>query len=371
MDESRAWAERLLNEVLGRWLAVADRPNGLFHHRFDRAWQPLDGGPCTLVSQGRLIYNFCRGYQRTSDAAYADAAQRGLEALGRYFQPDPQRPWCWAVHPDGRLADTTANCYGHAFVMLAYATAAEALGESEFTARGLATWRLIQDHFADSHGGYRWLVGAVAGSESEQRSQNPLMHCYEALLALAVTDSSGTVRRAASELWRFLEARCLGPGRLPEWYDAAWQPLADSPRRGIDVGHACEWAFLLSEAAALGLGEELPERGREFLDYALAVGYDATEGGFISVVDFAGQPTSTHKGWWQQCEGIRALCRYARRHQHPAAAAALGPCLDYARRTFHDPELGGWYADPPHNLDKGNAYKLDYHVVNCCLELLA
>ncbi len=48
----------------------------------------------------------------------------------------------------------------------------------------------------------------------------------------------------------------------------------------------------------------------------------------------------------------------------------------FVRRHYVDATYGGWYENPPgmggqSSLDKGNAYKLDYHVVNMCRELLS
>ncbi|HET7092835.1 MAG TPA: AGE family epimerase/isomerase, partial [Thermomicrobiales bacterium] len=177
-------------------------------------------------------------------------------------------------------------------------------------------------------------------------------------------------------IWAFLRARMLGPGRLPEWYEPDWRPVAAGPRAVIDAGHAFEWAFLLSEAQPLFPDDDLLEPGRQFLAFGMRHGYDPADGGIVSPVDYDGRPRDGRKGWWEQCEAIRAMRRYVARHDAAEIAAPLDRSLAFVRRNYVDDEFGGWYegpfgtADAP-SLAKGNAWKLDYHVVNMCRELLA
>ena len=68
--------------------------------------------------------------------------------------------------------------------------------------------------------------------------------------------------------------------------------------------------------------------------------------------------------------------RYVARHEATEIVEPLRHSIDFARQHFVDEEYGGWYLSPPGaggepSLVKGNVYKLDYHVVNMCRELLA
>ena len=67
--------------------------------------------------------------------------------------------------------------------------------------------------------------------------------------------------------------------------------------------------------------------------------------------------------------------RYATRHGARDLDAPLRQTIAFVRRHFIDMAHGGWYERPPGlggepSTAKGHAYKLDYHVVNLCLELL-
>ena len=88
----------------------------------------------------------------------------------------------------------------------------------------------------------------------------------------------------------------LSAGCLPEWYTPDWQPVRTGAQAVIEVGHAFEWAFLLSEAQAVGLDEALLPEGRALLAYGMQHGYDAVEGGTFSQVGLDGTRRAERKG---------------------------------------------------------------------------
>lgn len=375
-DVDLGWVDSFLHGVWSDWRAHADTPSGLFQPYLDRQWQPDGDGPRTLVSQCRLIYNFARASEQTGDEGYAALARRGLSALDRSFARPRAGGYAWACHPDGTVADDTDNAYGHAFVVLAQATAAACLGEAHYRDAALRTWAFMQRRFRDDQGGLVWHVTHDGRIRDEPRSQNPLMHTFEALLTLAPLDDSGVARRDALAIWHFLHARLLGPGCLPEWYEADWTPTRDPQRALVEIGHAFEWAFLLSEAQPLYPDDDLLTPGRQFLAFGMRHGYDAAAGGIYSHVGYDGTLRQRRKGWWEQCEALRAIARYAARHGGDELVDPLRQSLTFVRRHYVDDTYGGWYTNPPGmggtpSLAKGHAYKLDYHVVNLCRELLA
>ena len=109
-DPDTAWVGGFLDRVLGLWRQHADTPSGLFDPYLDRQWRHHEDGPRTLVSQCRLIYVFSRAYERSGDQAYADLAQRGIEALIRYFRDADDEGWVWACQGDGSVQDDTLRC---------------------------------------------------------------------------------------------------------------------------------------------------------------------------------------------------------------------------------------------------------------------
>jgi mannose-6-phosphate isomerase len=374
-DVELGWVDGFLDGVWSSWRTHADQPNGIFQPYLDREWRPQGDGPRTLVSQCRLVYNFARAFEHTRDQGYAALVRRGLAALSDYFATSDEGGYAWSCHPDGRVADETFDAYGHAFVVLALATAATCLDEPRYRDAALRTWAFMQRRFGDTHGGLIWHVARNGRIVDEVRSQNPLMHTFEALLTLAPLDAGGTVLRDAAAIWHFLQARLLGPGCLPEWYDPTWHPARAEERAIVEIGHAFEWAFLLSEAQTLLPGEDLLGAGRQFLDYGMRHGYDAEAGGIYSQVNYDGSLRRRRKGWWEQCEALRAISRYVVRHDSAELVGPLRQSLTFVRENYVDATYGGWYEAPPGmgdtvSLMKGHPFKLDYHVVNMCRELL-
>jgi mannose/cellobiose epimerase-like protein (N-acyl-D-glucosamine 2-epimerase family) len=296
--------------------------------------------------------------------------------LIRAFRAPDGEGWVWSCRGDGSVLDDTYDAYGHAFVLLALSTAAATFSDARYRELAFDTRAFMQHRFSDRHGGLIWHIDRDGRVKDDVRSQNPMMHTFEALLALEPLDESRAVRAAARQIWRFLEARMPGAGALPEWFDPEWRPLSSGKRALVEVGHVFEWAFLLSEARELFPDEDLLERGRQLLAFGMRHGYDAEQGGIYARVGYDGEVLARRKGWWEQCEAIRAMHRYVTRHGAVELAEPLQQSLDFVRRHFVDEAYGGWYSNPPGmgdepSLVKGHVYKLDYHVVNMCRELLA
>ena len=367
-DEAQRWARPFLRSLLDHWRAASSDPTGLFHAALDRRWNRTGDGPCTLVSQCRLIYNFCRGFEVFGDRDDAEAAARGLAALQAHFALGGGR-YRWAVTPTGAEADAALDSYGHAFCLLALATAARALGEPGWTAMAWETWDAINASFRDPHGGLTWRDG-------RRRSQNPIMHTFEALLALRDVDSSGRAQAAAGEILTFMRGLPdFADGRLQEHFAPDWGALPAADGGVLDVGHQFEWALLLSDRHAATGDDDALRQGERFLRTGLAWG-TGEDGGVWETCGPNGQPQSRSRGLWQQCEALRALRRYAVRHGRADLKAPCARTLAFYRQHFVDPEHGGLFAHPvglgqtPSD-DKGNAWKLDYHSVNMLLELMA
>lgn len=86
-----------------------------------------------------------------------------------------------------------------------------------------------------------------------------------------------------------------------------------------------------------------------------------------------GKILSRRKGWWEQCEAIRALMHFAILRNRANLSEPFEKTLAFAKRTFIDRRYGGWYGtcEPSGDLDrenKGTEWKVDYHVVGMCRE---
>lgn len=374
-----AWFERSLADGnLAHWLSAAVTDSGFFRVSLDRRWRPTGEAVGTLVSQSRLLYAFAAGWQLTRDERYRAAVRGGAEFLLRHFRDAEHGGWAWSCDERGAVLDDEKNTYGHAFVILGLSHAYRATGDERFRSAARETWEVVRTRLRDAHGGYVWHTTRDFAHPTDQRSQNPMMHLFESLLALYDVSGEKAVFDGAGELLGFLFGRLYQPsgGYLPEAYDPDWRPLPDQEGGLIDVGHQFEWAYLLSEAVQRGLPPAHLATGRQLLETGMRLGYDDAAGGIVGSVTYDGTPRTRVKGWWQQCELLRALMRYAARHEQPELWEPFTQSLEFAKRYLMDFEFGGWYESfdptrPDHTpTHKGSIWKAGYHVTGMHVEAL-
>ena len=221
MPSDATWARPFLSDFSSHWLEGSRQDSGLFYPHLDREWNRIPRRECTLVSQSRLTYNFSRAYELGLGEHYGEAARAGLVALRRYFSlTDGQ--WRWSCSQDGSPLEDERDSYGHAFVILALATAARVLDDDASRDDARATWDFVDSRMRDDCGG---IVRAL-GYEGDIHSQNPMMHLFEALLVLAALPECGDVVADALAILGFLRER-MRSGAIPEFYDSSWQPLPE------------------------------------------------------------------------------------------------------------------------------------------------
>jgi len=372
-NENTRWAADLLEYTMKSWTDKAVTDNGLFYLYVDPDGKRAADGPRTLESQCGLIYNLISTSVHFPRSEKEPAlAKRGIDALYKYFGNARKGFW-YACAGNGKPFDETRDACGYAGIILAMATAAKVLLDDEYKAWALAAWHAARSLFRDEHGGLIWRISPKGQVPDTMRSQRPVMDTFAALLALAPLDATGGVKEDLADLRRFITARQMTPGQLPEWYDTGWQPLTEGECAGFDIGHAFTWAFLLSEWHRLSGEEAALTEARAFLDFGLACGYDGREGGVYTFADLNGNLVNRHYGWWQQAEAARALYRHAIRLGNEKYLLPLRKSLDFVHRYFIDHSYVGWYLDPlasPPDYGMGNAEKVDVPVVNLYLELM-
>jgi len=391
--------EHLCSEILPNWLQ-ATTDEGIFLPHFDRMWTPGGKGYGTLVSQSRLIYNFSRGYELTGSEDYFRAVENGTKFLLENFWDNENGGWYWSCSRNGEILDKSKDLYGHAFAIFGLSHAYATLGDEEIKEAAIETWDVINNHFADKQGGYVQGLSTDFTHEVEDiKSQNPIMHLFEALISFSNLCKPESLVEEAEKIARFVTEHLVrsSNGILPELFTLDWKELPEDRGGRIDTGHALEWSYLLSWAVESGFSYEYLTHATNFLEYGLRFGYDFENGGIFSPVSPTGNQLAIRKGWWQQCELIRSLMHFAVIRGREDLWEVLSQSLNYIKEYFVDHEYGGWFqivearsgtdvkeeesewkVSPRLShlfprasfiaTDKGSEWKVDYHIVGMCVE---
>ncbi len=158
--------------------------------------------------------------------------------LLKNFRDREQGGWFWSCNLKGKPLDETKNSYGHAFVIFGLAHAAQATGNRDFLQAALDTWDVFDTRFRDKHGGFALLTARDFSAVEDMRSQNPVMHLFEALLALGDVKGAEHIHNAAKAVGDFVLTRLVRPQdrRLPEVFSSDWQELPGNPQGLQRVG---------------------------------------------------------------------------------------------------------------------------------------
>lgn len=373
----RDWFRRTLVSEAAHWREAAVTPNGFFQASLDRQWRPAQQQTGTLVTQTRLMFVMAAGYEVTRERAYLENLRKGADFLLASFRDREYGGWYWSVAPDGSVLDDSKDTYGHAFVLFGLSHAARLTRDQRYRQAALQTWEEMKSHLRYDSGFFKPRTTRDFKEVRGQNTQNPMMHLFEALLALYDATGSRAVLRDAEAHAEAIFTRLFRAkeGYLPEFYEADWTPARERNAH-IEMGHQFEWAFLLSQGVDRGLPRRYLAIGQRLIDYGMKA-YDAEAGGIFSRAGYSGEVRRGPKGWWEQCEFLRALMRYAARHNRSDLWPAFDKSLAFVRREFIDPEYAGWYpsydpAVPAQKRDrtKGNTWRAGYHVIGMYSEAL-
>ena len=375
-----------VRDTLAPWLAAAPTECGFFRATHDRQWRPAEKQTATLVSQSRLLFVMRCGFGVTGDDRYRQACLKGADFLLRHFRDEKHGGWCWSAGPEGNVLEDHKSSYGHAFVIFGLSHAWLLTREARFLEAAGRTWDEMKRSLRDGQGGIKPATTRDFSQVKGVNTQNPMMHLFEALLVMhEATDSAGdkaaaaTVRQDIVLLHDFIFGRLFDRARgcLPEMYDADWKPLPLEKGGKVDVGHQFEWAYLLSHAVERGFPKAWLRDGERMLDWGMNAGFDSESGGLFSPADYGGKVDKARaKGWWEQCEHLRAVMHWAARRRRPDLWPAFEKSLAFVKARMIDAEYGGWYGNydgrprTDANSGKGSVWKIGYHDAGMYMEAL-
>jgi mannose/cellobiose epimerase-like protein (N-acyl-D-glucosamine 2-epimerase family) len=326
--------------------------------------------------------NFCLGDRIGGPAWCLPAAERGIEFLQDAHLDPETGGYDWLL--EGRdTVDDKRVCYGHAFVLLAYARATEA-GIDSAQAHLEETYDLLIDRFwEDDYDLCKSEFSADFTTAAEYRGQNANMHTCEAMLAAyEATDEQRYLDRAR-DIAHALTVRLAAEtdGLLWEHYTDEWeQDFAynrDDPRHqfrpwGYQPGHHIEWAKLLAVLDRYADTDWALDRAVDLFDAAIEYGWDEEFGGFYYTFDPDGEPIVRDKYGWPVAEGIGAAAALYERTDDERYLAWYDRLWDYAEDNLTAPG-GNWYeklteANEPYETESGPTVEPGYHPIGACFE---
>lgn len=336
------WHRKDLEAHVSRWIRISPTPSGMMLAKFDRSWKPADVQGADLTTHSRVVYTMAAAYEATREPRYLEAARKGADFLLEKFRDAEFGGFMMRVDAAGKPLSTIKNTYGHAFALLALSHVARVTGEAKYKEAALAAWRDIRTNLREPSGGLRPEAPRDFKASGGNRTQNPVMHMFEALLALLDATKDPGVLADARELGDFVVYQLLvglpsGGAYIPEWYDTNWRALPDGDGY-IDLGHQFEWSHLLRSAGQRGVSPLYAEVADRILKYAVATGYDEQDGGIFNRA-YANGRVDRSKFWWQQAEGMRAFLAVS---QRPDMARRYRETLELVDKELLDHENGGW-----------------------------
>lgn len=390
VDAGTRWDQRpshrrwLLDHALGLLDFYQHRsidPAGGFHELEDDG-SPRAGDERQLFITTRMVHVYGLGALLGVPGANT-IVDHGMRHLRGALADRDHGGWHWSANAEGPV-DAGKQHYGHAFVILAGATASLA---------GHPDGRALLEEALDVHASRFWDEQAGAAREAfaadwsdcePYRCQNGNMHLTEAFMAAyEATGDEVLLERATRIADKLINRSARGNGwRLAEHYDERWEIDFDYNRDdpynlfrpyGSTTGHWLEWSRLVLQLWELrGRAEEwMPEAATALFDRAVEDAWDVERGGLCFTVDWDGRPFNRDRYWWTTTEAIGAASFLARTVGDERHELLYRRFWDYADRCLIDHRHGSWF----HQLDADNRPTRDpwfgkpdiYHSFQACL----
>ncbi len=326
-------------------------PRGGFFALGDDA-KPLPDATRALVWTTRFIHCFSLG-QHLGRPGSADIIDHGMQYLWNTHRDARNGGYYNSNGADGPL-DASKQAYGHAFVLLAAASAKTAGHPDADRLLADITDVLLKRFWEPQPGLSSEEYAADWSKISEYRGQNSNMHLTEALMAAFEATSDPQYLAMANSIAENLIRRITAQNqwRLPEHFTSNWQIDTQTDQgdpvfrpAGSTPGHWLEWARLLLQLWELGRREQgwMVQAAKTLFQQAITEGWDGQRGGFYYTVDFDGKPLWRDRLWWPTCEGIAAATYLANLESGPLYEGWYERLWSWTNAHLLNRETGGWH----------------------------
>lgn len=382
---SKQFLKQHINSIHDFYVPGVIDENGGFFQNFRDDGSCYDRDLRHLVSSARFIFNQALWYQLYGDVKYKDAVLHGLTYLRERHRNSRTGGYVWSLRGRKNL-DEVNQCYGLAFVLLAYAWAYRS-GISEALEYMDETWNVMETHFWDKEFGlYKDQISADWGRVSDYRGQNSNMHSCEALLtAYEVSGEARYLERALLLAKNICvrQAKQTG-GLIWEHYDRNWEPdwsyNIDDPKNlfrpwGFQPGHQTEWAKLLLILNKLKSEDWMVPLAENLFNRSMEVAWDGLNGGICYGFDRNGRICDGDKYFWVQAESFSAAARLAVATGNSEYWLWYEEIWEYCWLHLIDHKYGAWFRiltqdNRKYDEMKSPIGKTDYHTMGACRDVL-
>ncbi|MBU2991895.1 AGE family epimerase/isomerase [Octadecabacter sp. 1_MG-2023] len=309
--DAQEWSQWFWGPFLSDWLArVQDGENGVFDAL------DVDGNPDltsgkTLLAQARTLFTIAHIALASGDPAHVEAARKQAEFV-KSFQKAKGLYRCKSMRDGtatGRKDGEIARSYDQTFVVLGFVTWNKVAQSADVSILIEECWGALKTHLTDPDTGL--LRNDDSGADTGP-AQNPHMHLYEACLqGFRMTNDAIWLERAADlravGLQYFMDDNS---GSIAEFLTPDLQPLAGGDGQRREVGHQCEWAWLLLEEAELAKTTTPIDPAGRLVTFADDCGFASKglfEGAVYDAVSSAGDVVENSFLLWPQTEAIKIL----------------------------------------------------------------
>lgn len=362
------WSTWFWGDFFTDWLGRVQNGEAGVFDALDANGSPDITASKSLLAQARTLFTLSHVALLSSDPGLVSAARKQVVFLA-HFRKARGLYRCKANRdgsPTGKAEDEAAGSYDHAFIILGLVTWNRVSPSDETSLLIDDCWEALQSQLTDPATGLLRNDDICANTTP---AQNPHMHLYEACLqANRMTDDPIWLTRAADlralVLKHFMDR---DSGSIAEFLTPDLQPLPGAEGLRREIGHQCEWAWLLLEEAELAGNADLGIPATQLMDFANHYGFahdGLLKGAAVDAVSPNGDVMENSFLLWPQTEAIKilALKHMAGDPQAGERARAL-MCLMFEN----------WFADRPtfvNQLDtEGNSQwsealtRLMYHLV--------
>lgn len=332
---------------------------------FNADWHVTPTDTVELYSQARQVYLFAKGFDITQRQNYRDAAIASADLMLRDMYDTTTGNWYSSIARNQPQTRSGPKEYGTSFAIFAMAHAYRITQDKRYLDAALKTWVMGEVSVGLSLARVPQLQQSNT-TYFEAWSINPLMHLFEALLALYDVTQSPSVWQDIEFIAQFVESDLLQPeGYVAEYYEQINQPLAIDNGGYIELGHQIEWAYLLHTAVDNGLDSRFRDIAQRLYDFAMKTGWSEDEGCLAGRADYAGNIIQPRAAWWAQAELLRLSAYTAHIDNFDSYQNFIfSKVYTFSLENYIDQSFGGWGELKKSARKKQNSYKvLGYHAV--------